>query len=45
MVFCSICSKGIPTNFNCNALGTTHLKIGINAYLLNDAYAGNKNKY
>jgi hypothetical protein len=45
MVWCSICSKGIVTSFACNVLGTTHLKIGISAYLLNDAYTGNKNSY
>jgi hypothetical protein len=45
MVWCSICGKGIATNFACNALGTTHLKIGIDAYLLNDPYSSKKNEY
>lgn len=45
MVWCSVCSKGIVTNFNCNTLGSTHLKIGLDAYLLNDSYSSNKNYY
>jgi hypothetical protein len=45
MVWCCICSTGIATAFSCNVLGSTHVKIGMSAYLLNDSYKSNKNKY
>lgn len=45
MVWCSACGTPVTIKLLCKALGTTHVSLGVSAYLLNDSYESNKNKY